>query len=471
MSRNTLFIFRRDFRIKDNKGLNYAIKNSDIVLPIFIFTPEQIGKPNEFRSNNAIQFMIESLKDIDTRIKELGSKLHLFQGENNKVIKHLIQEWGITDIVFNQDYTPYARKRDTDITTLAEKVGVKVHMIEDYLLAPMGTYLKPGSDKDPYTIYTPFKNNIFNMINSGREIDKPKTSSLDVMKSKLVKRVSSIEKGYIKYSENDKIVYRGGRKEGKKNFNKIKNLKSYNDNRNTASLNTSLMSAYIKFGCFSIREVYWEMKNKLGMDNQLLSQLVWREFYFYIAYYFPKVLKGKNYNSKYDGIKWNSGVSNFVKWCKGETGYPIVDAGMKELNTTGYMHNRLRLITANFMNRILGYDWRLGEKYYAQQLVDYDPSVNNGNWQWIASTGVDPKPYFQRLFNPWLQSKKADVDCAYIKKWIPQLKDIPNNHLHEWDKYYQEYDLNEINYFKPIVEYEKGRKDSVSMYQKVLKKK
>ena len=469
MVRIALFIFRRDFRIKDNKGLNFAIKNCDSVLPIFIFTPEQIGKRNDFKSNNAIQFMIESLKDVDSRLKEIGSKLHIFQGENAKVIKHLIQEWGITDIVFNQDYTPYARKRDTDITEIAEKVGVKVHIIEDYLLAPMGTYLKPGSGKDPYTIYTPFKNYIFNSISSGKEIDKPKTPSLDVLKSKLGNRKSSIAKGYIKYSVNDKIVYRGGRKEGKKNFGNIKKLKDYNDNHNTASINTSLMSAYIKFGCFSIREVYWEMKTKLGMDNQLISQLVWREFYFYIAYYFPKVLQGKNYNSKYDNIKWNTGVANFIKWCQGETGYPIVDAGMRELNTTGYMHNRLRLITANFMNRILGYDWRLGEKYYAQQLVDYDPSVNNGNWQWIASTGVDPKPYFQRLFNPWLQSKKADNDCAYIKKWLPQLKDIPDKHLHEWDKHYQEYDLNKINYFKPIVEYEKGRKNSVSMYQKVLK--
>ena len=469
MSRIALFIFRRDFRIKDNKGLNFAIKNCDTVLPIFIFTPEQIGKRNDFKSNNAIQFMIESLKDTASQLKGIGSKLHLFQGENTKIIKYLIQEWSITDIVFNQDYTPYARKRDTDITGIAEKVGVKVHMIEDYLLAPIGTYLKPGSGKDPYTIYTPFKNNIFTLITSGQDIDKPKTPNLDIMKNKLGKRTSNIEKGYIKYSVNDKIVYRGGRKEGRKNFSKIKNLKAYNDNRNTASINTSLMSAYIKFGCFSIREVYWEMKTKLGMDNQLVSQLVWREFYYYIAYYFPKVLKGKNYNSKYDNIKWNSGVANFVKWCQGETGYPIVDAGMRELNTTGYMHNRLRLITANFMNRILGYDWRLGEKYYAQQLVDYDPSVNNGNWQWIASTGVDPKPYFQRLFNPWLQSKKADNDCAYIKKWLPQLKDIPDKHLHEWDKHYKEYDLNKINYFKPIVEYEKGRKASVEMYQKILK--
>jgi deoxyribodipyrimidine photo-lyase len=468
MSRNALFIFRRDFRIKDNKGLNFAILTYDNITPIFIFTPEQIGKQNDYRSNNAIQFMIESLKDLDTRLKEVGSKLHIFKGENISVIKYLINEWGITDIVFNQDYTPYARERDRGIETLAKKSSINVHMIEDYLLAPIGSYLKSGNDKQPYTIYTPFKNYIFNTIKNGSEIDKPKTISSNIMKNKLISRKSAIEKDYITYTINDKIIYRGGRKEGKKNFDKIKKLKDYNDTRNTASINTSLLSAYIKFGCFSIREVYWEIKNKLGLENQLLSQLIWREFYFYIAYYFPHVLQGKNYNPKYDKIKWKTSVSNFIKWCNGETGYPIVDAGMKELNTTGYMHNRLRLITANFMNRILGYDWRLGEKYYATQLIDYDPSVNNGNWQWIASTGVDPKPYFQRLFNPWLQSKKSDPSAEYIKKWLPQLKDIPSQHLHEWDKYYTQYNLNDIKYIKPIVDYENGRIDSINMYRKVL---
>ena len=140
---------------------------------------------------------------------------------------------------------------------------------------------------------------------------------------------------------------------------------------------------------------------------------------------------------------------------------------MRELNETGYMHNRARLITANFMNRMLGLDWREGEKYYATQLTDYDPSVNNGNWQWIASTGVDPKPYFQRLFNPWLQSKKFDSDCFYIKKWIPSLKDVPNNELHEWDKYYKNYNLKEVNYFAPVVNYTNARKKSIEMYKKI----
>ena len=156
-------------------------------------------------------------------------------------------------------------------------------------------------------------------------------------------------------------------------------------------------------------------------------------------------------------------MTNFKKWCKGETGYPIVDAGMREMNTTGYMHNRARLITSNFLNRMLGYNWTVGEKYYATMLTDYDPSVNNGNWQWIASTGTDPKPYFQRLFNPWLQSKKFDPQALYVKKWIPELKDVSAKHIHEWDKYHTDV------YIAPIVNYKEARKKSVEMYRAVLK--
>ena len=159
-----------------------------------------------------------------------------------------------------------------------------------------------------------------------------------------------------------------------------------------------------------------------------MDQIIWREFYFYVSYYNPRLLeKGENYNRKYDKIKWVKNSKNLEAWKNGLTGYPVVDACMKELNTTGYMHNRGRLISSNFLNRILGLDWRLGEEYFAQQLTDYDPCVNNGNWQWIASTGTDPKPYFQRLFNPWLQSSKFDGNADYIKKWLPQLKNIQQN--------------------------------------------
>jgi deoxyribodipyrimidine photo-lyase len=203
----------------------------------------------------------------------------------------------------------------------------------------------------------------------------------------------------------------------------------------------------------------------LGKKNDLLGQLFWREFYYYICYYYPKVLNGKNYNEKYDKIKWKYNKNHFDKWTNGQTGYPVVDAGMIELKTSGYMHNRARLITSNFLNRMLGMDWRKGELYYATQLTDYDPAVNNGNWQWIASTGTDPKPYFQRLFNPWLQSEKYDKDAEYIKKWLPQLKDIPSKELHEWDKYCDNYDVKKLGYYKPVVEYKKAREESIKMYK------
>lgn len=449
----SIFIFRRDLRLSDNKGLNYAFKNLNNIIPIFIFTPEQI-KDNKYKSANAVQFMIESLKDLDNELKKYGSRLHLFQGDNIKILKRLIRKINVENIIFNMDYTPYAIKRDKSIQKLCKKKNINCILTEDYLLSNIGDLNK--KDGNPYTIFTPFKNNGLK-----HKVDKPKN-----IRPKNLKKVNDLgEKGYIKYKENNNILVKGGRIEGLKILNKVKKQKKYNKDRNTLNISTTRLSAYIKFGNVSIREVYWKIKNLFKTRNNLLSQIYWRDFYYYIAYYFPRVLKGKNYSLKYD-LKWNYSESKFKKWCKGETGYPIVDAGMRELNETGYMHNRSRLITSNFLNRILGLDWRKGEKYYATKLTDYDPAVNNGNWQWIASVGVDPKPYFQRLFNPWLQSKRFDLDAKYIKKWLPELKIIPADELHQWDEYYQNYDLKQLNYFKPITNYKKARKESIKTYKK-----
>ena len=447
----SIYIFRRDLRLEDNLGLQFAIKNCKNIIPIFIFTPEQI-KVNEFKSDNAIQFMIESLKELDTELKNNKSKLLILQGDNIKVLNKLRKNLGITDIIFNQDYTPYAKKRDLEIEKFCDKNKINCHQIEDYLLSDIGTFLK--ADGNPYTIFTPFKNNGLKKV-----IDKPKKT-----KFKNLVNIDYKGDGYIKYKINEDILVNGGRKNGLKQLSKLGKQKSYNKNRNELSINTSQLSAYIKFGNISIRETYWKIRNSLGVSNELIPQLFWREFYYYIANYFPQVLEGKNYNKKYDKVKWNNNKKYFQAWCEGKTGYPVVDAGMRELNKTGYMHNRARLITANFLNRILGCDWRIGEKYYASRLTDYDPSVNNGNWQWIASTGTDPKPYFQRLFNPWLQSKKFDKDCEYIKKWIPELKDIPNKEIHEWEKYSHKYDI----YLQPVRDYKEGREASVKMYKAVL---
>ena len=449
----TIFIFRRDFRIKDNIGLNYASKNFKNIIPIFIFTPEQISNDNKFKSNNAIQFMVESLKDLDQELKNNSSKLHLFSGDNIKILNKISRKIEIENIIFNMDYTPYAIKRDKDISKFCKKKNINCVITEDYLLDKIGTFNK--SDGDPYTVFTPFKNNVLKY-----KIEKPKKIKL----KNFISKNNLGDTGFIKYSINKNILVNGGRKNAKIKLNNIKKFKNYNKDRNTVSVNTTQLSAYIKFGCLSIREVYWKIKETFKNRNDLLSQIIWREFYFYIAYYFPQVLKGKNYNEKYNKIIWNKSKTLYNKWINGETGYPIVDAGMIELNTTGYMHNRSRLITSNFLNRLMAYHWTIGEKYYATQLTDYDPSVNNGNWQWIASTGVDPKPYFQRLFNPWLQSDKFDPDAKYIKKWLPQLKDIPSKELHKWDKFYQNYNLKDIKYYKPVVDYSEARQKSIKMY-------
>ena len=454
MTEYTIFIFRRDLRLFDNIGLYSAIKKYDKIIPIFIFTPEQVTDKNKFKSENAIQFMVESLKDLDNNLKEYNSKLHIFYGDNIQVLQSIIKKISIRAIVFNMDYTKYAIKRDNSIKKLCKDNNIECVIKEDYLLQPISTLNKDNGD--PYTVFTPFKNNGLKF-----PVDKP-----NKYKIKNLSRTNKLKTvDYIEYKENNDAIVRGGRILALLMLKKIKNQDEYNETRNTVSLETTRLSAYIKFGCVSIREVFWKFKKILGLENDLIGQLYWREFYYYIVYYFPKVLNGENYNKKYDKIKWTSSKSNFIKWTNGETGYPIVDAGMRELNKTGYMHNRARLITSNFLNRMLGMDWRLGEKYYATKLLDYDPAVNNGNWQWIASTGVDPKPYFQRLFNPWLQSKKYDPDAEYIKKWIPELEHVSAKEIHEWDKYCDNHDIKKIGYFKPIVEYKKAREKSIKMYK------
>lgn len=453
MVQYTLFIFRRDLRIIDNTALIKAAEYGNVI-PIFIFTPEQI-KNNPYASDNAIQFMCESLVELDSDLKKNGSRLHIFNGDNISVLKKIIKTINVNAIVFNMDYTPYAKKRDNEIAKFCSENNIECIMPQDYLLFDIGTLNKANGDA--YTVFTPFRNN--GMKKTPRKPNNKR--SLNLVKASLPTT------SMIQYSNNPHIL-KGGREAAVKQLDKISNQKNYNETRNTMAIDTSLLSAYIKFGNISIREVYWKAKDMLGSKNELLSQLFWREFYFYIAHYFPYVLNGENYVKKYNKIKWKTSKSELEKWEKGETGYPVVDAGMRQLNMTGYMHNRARLITANFLNRMLGHDWREGEKYYATKLTDYDPAVNNGNWQWIASTGVDPKPYFQRLFNPWLQSKKFDGDAEYIKRWLPQLKDIPSDHLHQWDKYCDQYDLKKIDYYKPIVDYKEARKKSVQMYRSAL---
>ena len=434
-----IYLFHRDLRVVDNNGLNSA--NVDLV-PIFIFTPTQINpSKNKYYSNNAVQFMCECLDDIKKNVPEL----YLFYGETISILQKIHKKVGIKSLHFNLDYTPFSRRRDEAIVDFCNNHGIECKTYEDYLLAPMGTFLK--KDGNPYVIYGPFKDTV---LSNTKHIIKPSSTKPSFIKCPALNSMTTNKQFYKTNSDN---LVKGGRDEA------LEKLKFNHYEHNQLTHTTTHLSAYIKFGCISIREAFYANTN-----ITYRQQLIWREFYYYIGVYFPDVIdKSKNFQSKYDGIQWTTNDKLFTAWTKGETGYPIIDACMRELNTSGYMHNRGRLISSNFLNRILNMDWRLGELYFAQKLIDYDPLVNNGNWQWIASTGTDTKPYFQRLFNPWLQGQRFDPNAEYIKKWIPELKDVSPKELHNWEKYCDKY-----NYLKPIVNYEESRKKSIETYKKIL---
>ena len=457
MFENGLFIFRRDLRIQDNIGLNLAMEQCKMVYPIFIFTPEQVTDKNKFKSDNSVQFMIESLDDLRENIKKQGGHLNCYFGENNTIIKKLIKKWNIDAVFFNWDITPYAKKRDASIEKLCKSLKVEYVTAQDYYLYEPGS-IKSGSD-EPYTKFTPYYNKVLSM-----KVLKP----VNLRKYKFANdKDGNIElvDAYLKFTEpNPDILVNGGREYGEKIINNLSAFKNYGKTRNNLDQHTTLLSAYLKWGNVSVRETYDKMVSKLGKRSDLLRQLIWREFYAQLLFSNPQVL-GNPLKPKYDKINWVSNTSHLNAWKKGLTGFPIVDAGMRELNSTGYMHNRSRLITASFLIKTLLIDWEDGEKYYATQLTDYDPASNNGNWQWVASSGADAQPYF-RIFNPWSQSEKHDKDAEYIKKWVPELESVPAKDIHKWDDMWEKY--TDVKYPKPIVNYEEQRKKALAMYKKVV---
>lgn len=453
MTENCLFIFRRDYRIIDNIGLINALKNYK-VFPIFIGTPEQLTKKNKYKSNGCVQFIYESLKELQE-----SCPINYFYGDNIKVLKKIIKNNKIHAIAFNEDYTPYARDRDQEIHDFCEKKNIKCIMSMDYMLNGPDK-IKTGSG-GPYKVYGAYQKKV-----SKTNINKPITNIniKNFIKTKLKGSLSGVDfmKKYFKDDPN--INVHGGRKLALDILKNIKDFKGYSNNRNCLVYNTTNLSAYIKFGCISIREAYWSF---IKVDNTLINQLIWRDFYYQLLYNMPDNLFGPM-KEKFEDFKWQNNKEYMKKWCEGMTGFPIVDACMRQLNETGYMHNRGRLITSNFLCRILIQNWQLGEQYYANKLVDYDPAVNNGNWQWSFGSGTDTAPFTQRIFNPWLQSEKFDPNCEYIKKYIPELKDVSNEHIHKWNKYCLSYvNFKGVKYPKPIVNYKKQRQKLIDIYKKL----
>lgn len=453
--KHSLFIFTRDLRLEDNTGLIEALKESEFVIPIFILNPLQLTDVNKYKSNNCIQFMIESLKELNSELEKKKSKLFFFYDEPTVIVDKLLNnDKDIQSIYINMDYTPFARKRSKNLRNICDKYMIPMFEYEDYMLTGCKTVLK--NDHSSYSIYTPFyhaaqkikvrksiKNNFANYISGNH---------------KLIEQFNNLDKFY---NENTNILVRGGRTNGLKILKQLNKFKTYEKTRDIPKYETTHLSAYMKFNVVSVREVYESIKKNIGSKSILMKQIYWRDFYMMTLYTHPWAIGG---NMKKIKIKWNYNKKEFDKWKNGKTGIPLIDAGMRQMNTTGWMHNRIRMNVANFLVKILHIDWLWGEKYFATQLVDYDPANNNGGWQWCASTGIDSQPYF-RSFNCWKQGKLIDKNAEYIKKWIPELKDVPADDIHKWYEVHDQY--KNINYPLPMVlDVKKELKKSIQLYRK-----
>ena len=418
--KKTLFIFRRDLRLEDNTGLINALNNSDEVIPCFIIDAEIMNKSkkSEFR----IKFLNESLMDLDGQLSKKKSSLKIFKGKTKEMVKKIISEQKIDGVFLNGDYTRFAQKKEKEIKKICNEYKIDFNKHADYLLhIPDEIHTK---EQKPYTVYSHFF----------------RTAKTIPVRNRLKNNFSNYYHGKIKGEVSLELKEKnmvGGRGNAIKILKSIKQFRDYQKTRDYPDLDkTTRLSAHIRFGTVSIREVYHAIKENFGVGHILIGEIYWREFFTYVLHYFPNS-KFKPFKKKFENIQWSQNRQDYLTWCKGETGFPIVDAGMRQLNQTGFMHNRIRMITASFLTKDLHIDWKWGERYFAEKLVDYDPAVNAGNWQWAASTGCDAVPYF-RIFNPWLQQEKFDSNCSYIKKWIPELEKMQSDEIHNLWKIHRE---------------------------------
>ena len=392
----SIFWFRRDLRLEDNTALNAALLHHDKVLPIFIFDTNILEELEE--NDPRVSFIHSTLKSIDKELNKSGSGISCFKGKVETVFKHLIEKYNVTDVFFNKDYEPYALNRDKSIQNMLSAKGISLHTFKDQVIFEELEITK--GDNSPYTVFTPYKN---------KWLQKFNPSSLS---SNLEINNHHFYKGSISFPSLESIGFKPSLIQIPP-FD-LSVVEKYKDLRDFPSIKgTSQLSTHLRFGTVSIRSIL----KGLNLESVFLSELIWREFFMQILYNFPRVVSS-NFKAKYNQIKWRNNQKEFKAWCEGKTGYPIVDAGMRELNETGLMHNRVRMITAGFLCKHLLIDWRWGEAYFASKLLDYDLSANNGNWQWAAGTGCDSAPYF-RIFNPSAQQMKFDKKALYTSKWNP----------------------------------------------------
>jgi deoxyribodipyrimidine photo-lyase len=430
-----IFWFRRDLRLSDNAALYHALRSGYAVLPVFIFDTQILNALTD-RADKRVNFIYDTLKTLRQQLEALGSTLYTCYGSPLEMWEKITQDFEVRAVYANHDYEPYAKLRDEQVASFLAQKNITFHTYKDQCIFEKNEIVK--DDGKPYTIFTPYSKKwkarltdfylksyptekYFKNFCAVKQLTQPLSwVTLEAMNFQAIQfdfPTKNIEENIIRqYAE-------------KRDFPAIKG--------------TTRLSVHLRFGTLSIRQLA-----RIGntLNEKWLNELIWRDFYMMILWHFPHVVHSA-FKPQYDKVKWRNNEKEFEAWCKGQTGYPIVDAGMRELNATGFMHNRVRMITASFLVKHLLIDWRWGEAYFAEKLLDFDLSANNGSWQWAASSGCDAAPYF-RVFNPLEQTKKFDGQLQYIKKWVPE--------------------LNSFSYAKPIVEHKFARERVLKVYKEAV---
>ncbi len=442
MDIESFFWFRRDLRISDNAGLYRALKSSKSVQPVFIFDRQILDKLGNTKDAR-VQFLHEHLTNLKRAFNELGADLWIFYGQPQEIWSALIADHKkVRNIWSNKDYESYALRRDLEISTLAERQQIAFNQVKDHVIFEKSEVVK--DDGLPYTVFTPYKRKWLAKLDA---YDERKAQKSYYLKSYPTEK-------YIKHlAKTEAIVEMPSL--GDMGFSKTeieipplkvaqKIIKEYSEKRDYPALDaTSKLGIHFRFGTISIRE---KARKAFQLNQTYLSELIWRDFYAQILFHFPHVEEAA-FRSKYDHLEWTNNEDHFEAWKEGKTGYPLVDAGMRQLNATGYMHNRVRMVVASFLTKHLLLDWRWGEAYFAEKLLDFDLASNNGGWQWAAGCGTDAAPYF-RIFNPESQLKKFDRELQYIKKWVPE--------------------FGTEDYPEAIIDHKFARERCLSMYKSVL---
>jgi deoxyribodipyrimidine photo-lyase len=452
--RTSLFIFHQDLRLDDNTALIEAVQASDNVVPCVIAEDTRGVRVGDGGDHTA-RFTYDALVDLNEQLESYGSALHVYVGTAREVVHRLIGEHAVDAAFFNREYTRSALEWERSLEKACREHGVDVSAWDDRLLHAPGTIVK--DDREPYSVFTAYYRRA-----EQHPVREPRALPGGVLaKVPGAQSLDAIRAAWSIPNQTAKTV-RGGRKEALRILGNIDAFARYRGERDIPSISgTTMLSPYLRSGCCSAREVLRAVRDHLGDGHELTRQLHWRDFFSHIAFHFPHVFDGP-FHRRYSALTWDDDPAPFDAWRHGTTGFPIVDAGMRELEETGNLHNRVRMIVSSFLVKDIHIDWRMGERHFAELLTDYDPAVNNGNWQWAASTGCDAQPYF-RIFNPWLQQKKFDPDAVYIKHWVPELRGVTPVDIHRlWKN-----PADAPDYPNPIVDHQSEARSAKDFYRKV----